>query len=49
MSVRESLKLLAWLGVAVLAFAAPAIAQTTDKPNILVIWGDDIGFWSLWH
>jgi arylsulfatase A-like enzyme len=36
-------KLLAWLGAALLAFAAPAMAQTGDKPNILVIWGDDIG------
>lgn len=22
---------------------APALAQSGDKPNILVIWGDDIG------
>jgi arylsulfatase len=21
----------------------------TDKPNILVIWGDDIGFWNISH
>jgi len=27
--------------VAIVALAAPAAAQ--DKPNILVIWGDDIG------
>jgi len=25
------------------AFIAPAVAQTTDKPNILVVWGDDVG------
>jgi arylsulfatase A-like enzyme len=32
------------LGLAVLAFAPAAEAQTSDrKPNILVIWGDDIG------
>ena len=24
-------------------YLSPAIAQQTDKPNILVIWGDDIG------
>jgi arylsulfatase A-like enzyme len=36
-------KLLAWLGAALLTFAAPAMAQTGGKPNILVIWGDDIG------
>jgi arylsulfatase A-like enzyme len=29
------------LGLA--AFIAPATAQTTDKPNIVIIWGDDIG------
>jgi arylsulfatase len=21
----------------------------TDKPNILVIWGDDIGYWNISH
>ncbi len=26
-------------------YLSPAIAQQTDKPNILVIWGDDVG-WS---
>ncbi len=26
---------------------APALAQ--DKPNILVIWGDDIGYWNISH
>ncbi|MDX1424181.1 MAG: arylsulfatase [Kiloniellales bacterium] len=29
-------------------FAAPALAQET-KPNILVIWGDDIGTWNISH
>ncbi|MCB1089871.1 MAG: sulfatase-like hydrolase/transferase, partial [Verrucomicrobiae bacterium] len=33
------------LGLA--AFATPASAQTTDKPNIVVIWGDDVGFWNV--
>jgi arylsulfatase len=27
--------------------ALPAMAQ--DKPNILVIWGDDIGYWNISH
>ena len=26
-------------------FAGQALAQ--DKPNMLIIWGDDIGFWNL--
>src|SRR5262245_2008270 len=32
-----------------LAWAAPAAAQaaTQTKPNILVIWGDDIGYWNV--
>jgi arylsulfatase A-like enzyme len=41
-------------GAAVLAMsAAPASAQTASagakKPNILVIWGDDIGTWNISH
>ncbi len=40
---RRPLRLtLAAIGVFALA-AAPALAQEGDKPNILVIWGDDIG------
>lgn len=31
-----------------LLLAAPALAQQ-DKPNILVIWGDDIGYWNISH
>jgi len=31
------------LGLAALLSAAPATAQDTEKPNILVIWGDDVG------
>lgn len=33
--------------LAVLAMACPALAQ--NRPNILVIWGDDIGFWNISH
>ena len=28
-----------------LVFAGNAVAQ--EKPNMLIIWGDDIGFWNL--
>jgi arylsulfatase A-like enzyme len=44
------LKLLRLIGTILamsLAVAAPAAAQTTAKPNIVVIWGDDIGFWNI--
>ncbi len=27
--------------------ATPAFGQTAKKPNILVLWGDDIGYWNL--
>jgi hypothetical protein len=36
--------LLVCLSMIAFAFIGPAMAQTTDKPNIVVIWGDDIGF-----
>ena len=33
------------LFVVSLVFAGSALSQ--EKPNMLVIWGDDIGFWNL--
>jgi hypothetical protein len=29
------------------SFTAPAAAQVAAKPNILVIWGDDIGWYNI--
>ena len=39
------------LAVGAIMTAAPgkAQAQQTEKPNILVIWGDDIGTWNISH
>ena len=34
-----------FLFVVSLVFAGHAVSE--DKPNMLVIWGDDIGFWNL--
>ena len=34
---------------ALVLFALPMVAQAQDKPNILVIWGDDIGTWNISH
>jgi len=43
-----AIRLRTWLLATVLAaFALPAAAQ--KKPNILVIWGDDIGTWNISH
>ena len=42
-------KLLIWTLLAfsaVLYAALPSAAQDGKKPNILVIWGDDIGMWN---
>ena len=48
--MKNSLKTAAIAVVALLALgAAPATAQTAAKPNILVIWGDDIGTWNISH
>jgi arylsulfatase len=44
----QSIRWLAGALVAALALAAaPALAQ--KKPNILVIWGDDVGTWNISH
>ena len=43
LTLRRTLLALLTLGL-VSAFAGPAMAQApTKQPNILVIWGDDIG------
>jgi arylsulfatase A-like enzyme len=42
------MRTLSWLAAAgLLALTAPAFAQNADRPNILVIMGDDIGYWNL--
>lgn len=35
--------------LSVLVFLAASLAQAADKPNILIIFGDDIGYWNLSH
>ena len=46
-TVRGTLLALVALGL-VLASRGPAMAQATTKPpNILVLWGDDIGYWNI--
>jgi arylsulfatase len=43
MNYPKTSRLLAF--IVALAFASTAIAQ--DKPNILIIWGDDIGWFNV--
>jgi len=40
-------KITATLGTLALLAAASGTALAQDKPNILVIWGDDVGFWNI--
>ncbi|HEY8568186.1 MAG TPA: arylsulfatase, partial [Microbulbifer sp.] len=49
--VRTYLKRMLRVPIAVTSVALMCLghsaAQAQDKPNILVIWGDDIGFWNV--
>ena len=48
--ILKTLAVLLAVTVALAMAAGPANAQTTGKkPNILVIWGDDIGTWNISH
>ena len=39
-----------WLAaVATIATASVSVAEQQKQPNILVIWGDDIGTWNISH
>ena len=51
MKIRKTLLALTTACVSILAVALPAQAATESakKPNILVIWGDDIGFQNISH
>ncbi len=48
--LERSVKLMLWLAAG-LALSVSALAQGAEgeKPNILVIWGDDIGTWNISH
>jgi arylsulfatase len=40
-------RLLHILSLAIFGLAVSLPIQAADKPNILVIWGDDIGIWNI--
>src|SRR6187402_960437 len=44
-SPHYSLSLLA--AVAAIIVASPSASAADKKPNILIIWGDDIGYWNI--
>lgn len=45
---RTIVRVLHWLTAALLALALPSLAAAqTSKPNIVVIFGDDIGYWNV--
>ncbi|MEJ1996031.1 MAG: arylsulfatase [Limibacillus sp.] len=43
------MRLLTFVLIALFGIGGVAAAQDTEKPNILVIWGDDIGTWNVSH
>ena len=50
MTPRNAMKFLAGCAcLAAVLLASTASAQTAKRPNILVIWGDDIGTWNISH
>ena len=50
MTPRSAMKFLAGCAcLAAVLLASTASAQTAKRPNILVIWGDDIGTWNISH
>ncbi|WP_231756832.1 arylsulfatase [Microbulbifer elongatus] len=49
LSLRHLLKVPISVTTAVLFALCNTAAQAQDKPNILVIWGDDIGMWNISH
>ena len=50
MTLRHAMKFVAaCASLAAVLLAGTASAQTAKRPNILVIWGDDIGTWNISH
>ncbi len=49
MTRKSVLKPLTWMLSILLGVLAPSAFAATDaeKPNILIIWGDDVGMWNI--
>jgi arylsulfatase A-like enzyme len=44
---KHMLRLLAASALSLAVLPMTALAQSTEKPNILIIWGDDVGMWNI--
>ena len=47
MTATRSIRIGLLATLAAVGVAPPALAQQQQKPNILVIMGDDIGYWNI--
>jgi len=47
--MKKAVRWCAWLAAAVFVAVAFPVAAQQKKPNILVLWGDDIGTWNISH
>jgi arylsulfatase A-like enzyme len=45
--LRKLVAMLALVASGIAFLPSPLLAQDASKPNILVLWGDDIGYWNL--
>jgi len=45
--IRQRVTLVCMIAIATIVSTASSFAQGAKKPNIVVIWGDDIGMWNL--
>jgi arylsulfatase A-like enzyme len=47
--MKHRTKLIGFLAACLSIFWLAGSAMAAEKPNILVIWGDDVGYWNVSH